>query len=191
MKLYSLFIGNIIPKSKLLVLPISNMTYKYIINIQSVLNTMYFYWGFSESQFKLFTDLVIVDYPIYKMRMLSIYNLVSLFYNNRILLKVFLAPNLTISSITKCYTCASWFERESWDLFGVFYLQNVDLRRLLNDYGLHGHPFKKDFPLSGYSEVVFSLFFNLVFYDSVKLTQEFRFFNTKSPWKIFYTSITK
>ena len=136
MNFFSFFLSLIILKYKLLVLPISNMTYKYIINIQSVLNTMYFYWGFSESQFKLFTDLVNVDYPIYKM---SIYNLVSLFYNNRILLKVFLAPNLTISSITKCYTCAYWFERKSLLLSNRDNNkhQNIKISKYLKDIHLH------------------------------------------------------
>ena len=66
-------------------------------------------------------------------------------------------------------------------MFGVFYYNNLDLRRILNDYGFVGHPLKKDFPLSGYVEIVFYLFFNLVFYDAIKMNQEFRFFYITSP----------
>ena len=183
--MYELFLFNIIPKGYILSLPSENMTYKFFINIKNFLHTIYFLWGFSESQLKLFTDLLVVDYPTLVLRFLSVYNITSLLYNCRFLLKVFLNQSFSIMSITSCYPCASWFERECWDLFGIFYYNNLDLRRILNDYGFNGHPLKKDFPLSGYSEIVFYLYFNLVFYDSVKMNQEFRFFYITSPWKIF------
>ena len=183
--MYSLFIYNVIPKAISLSFLIDKMTYKFFLNLKKFINIIYFFWGFSESQLKFFSDLLIVDYPIFSMRFLSIYNIVSLLYNIRIFFKLFLDNTFTISSITNCYTCASWFERECWDLFGVFYYNNLDLRRILNDYGFVGHPLKKDFPLSGYVEIVFYLFFNLVFYDAIKMNQEFRFFYIASPWKMF------
>lgn len=183
--MFQLFLYNTISKSIFLFLPVDKMIYKFFININNFLYTVYFLWGFSETQLKFFLDLTVVDYPIFFYRFLSIYNIVSLLYNYRMLLKIFLDTNLTISSITNCYPCASWFERESWDLFGIFYYNNLDLRRILNDYGFNGHPLKKDFPLSGFNEIVFYPHFNLIFYESLKMNQEFRFFYITSPWKIF------
>ena len=183
--MYNQFLFNVIPNSILLSYSMDHMTYKFFINNKRFISSIYFFWGFSESQLKFFSDLLIVDFPIFVMRFLSVYNIVSLLYNIRFIFKFFLDSNLTISSITKCYPCASWFERECWDMFGVFYSNNLDLRRILNDYGFNGHPLKKDFPLNGYTEIVFYLFFNLVFYDSIKMNQEFRFFYITSPWKIF------
>ena len=183
--MFDFFIFNLIPKSCFISFSISNMTYKYFIDVKNFLFTMYFLWGFSESQAKLFSDLLVVDYPIFNLRFLSIYNIVSLLFNYRIIIKFFIDLSLTVPSITSCYPCASWFERECWDLFGVFYHNNLDLRRILNDYGFIGHPLKKDFPLSGYNEIVFYLFFNLVFYEPLRMNQEFRFFYITSPWKIF------
>lgn len=105
--MFELFLYNTIPKSFFLYFSTDNTTYKYFLNIKNFLQTIYFLWGFSESQAKLFSDLLIVDYPIFNLRFLSIYNIVSLLYNFRIILKIFLDLNLTINSITSCYPCAS------------------------------------------------------------------------------------
>ena len=131
--MYNQFLFNVIPNSILLSYSMDHMTYKFFINNKRFISSIYFFWGFSESQLKFFSDLLIVDFPIFFMRFLSVYNIVSLLYNIRFILKFFLDSNLTISSITKCYPCASWFERECWDMFGVFYSNNLDLRRILND----------------------------------------------------------
>jgi len=153
------------------------------INIFSFL--IYFFWIHFNTQIKMFSDLLISDYPNYFLRFLSIYNIISLVYNFRCILKVLVNTNLIINSITNLHFCASWFEREAWDLFGVFFLNNVDLRRILNDYGFHGHPLKKDFPLSGFSETSFSFISGVNSYYYINMTQEFRFFNINSPWKYY------
>ena len=177
-----LYLFNIMPKSFYVIY--NYWAYKCFLNLKNFIQTVYVLFNFSETKLKFFTDLVVVDYPIYLLRFLSVYNIYSITYNSRFFLKVFLDFNWSIQSITSCYVCASWFERESWDLFGIFYYNNLDLRRILNDYGFYGHPLKKDFPLSGYYEISFSLFFNLVYYKPINLNQEFRFFSVSSPWNI-------
>lgn len=185
MNLYNICLYNTIPKSLFLCMNNNHTSNKYFLNMRVFSNTVFFFWSFSETQAKFFIDLLIVDYPTFKLRYLSVYNIFSLLYNVRFLFKIYLDNNLAITSVTTCYPSACWFERECWDMFGIFYYNNLDLRRILNDYGFDGHPLRKDFPLSGYSEIVFYLYFNLVFYDSIKMNQEYRFFYTTSPWKIF------
>lgn len=136
-------------------------------------------------QTKMFSDLLVSDYPNYYLRFLSIYNIISLIYNYRIILTFWVSIDNIIPSITNLYTCASWFEREVWDLFGIFYLNNLDLRRILNDYGFSGHPLKKDFPLSGFYELEFSYITGLVHSIYIRMVQEFRFFIINSPWKYY------
>lgn len=158
--------------------------FKMYIN-NKLIELLYLLYKFTETQLKLFCDLVIVDYPMLYLRYLSVYNIISTIYNTRFFIKLFVNLELSVPSITNLYICASWFEREAWDLFGIFFFNNLDLRRILTDYGFYGHPFKKDFPLSGFSEVSYNILYDLVVYDSLKLTQEFRFYNAISPWKIY------
>jgi NADH-quinone oxidoreductase subunit C len=154
-----------------------------LVSLKKLLIIINLFFFLTELQFKFFSDLLVIDYPIFFLRFLSIYNIVSMSYNNRVFFKTIVPLDNSIDSVTKSFTCASWFERESWDLFGVFYLQNLDLRRILNDYGFYGHPLKKDFPLSGFLEVHIYVFLSLVFYGNIKMGQGFRFFSSISPWK--------
>ena len=132
----------------------------------------------------MFSDQLISDHPNNHLRFISIYNILSLVYNSRFIFKVLINNDNILASVTNLYTCASWFERESWDLFGIFFFYNLDLRRILNDYGFSGHPLRKDFPLSGFYETSFSYILGVIRYDSIKITQEFRFFNINSSWKV-------
>ena len=134
-------------------------------------------------QFKQLMDICGVDYPERPQRFEVVYNLLSLVHNNRVTVKVMLEDNSSIPSVSKVFSSADWWEREIWDLFGIFFSGHPDLRRILTDYGFDGHPLRKDFPLSGYVEVRYDDAQKRVVYEPVKLTQEYRDFDFLSPWE--------
>jgi NADH/F420H2 dehydrogenase subunit C len=134
-------------------------------------------------QYKLLSELCVVDYPTRLNRFEVIYNLLSIQYNSRIKLKVSINELETLPSITSLFSSANWWEREAWDMFGVFFYDHPDLRRILTDYGFEGHPLRKDFPLSGFVEVRYSELKKRVVYETVSLSQDFRTFNFDNPWK--------
>jgi NADH-quinone oxidoreductase subunit C len=133
--------------------------------------------------FKMLSDLCGVDYPDRAERFDVVYNLLSLKHNQRIRVKVTAAEDDPVPSVTSVYSAAGWFEREAWDLFGIYFADHPDLRRLLTDYGFEGHPLRKDFPLTGYVEVRYDDDQKRVVYEPVRLTQEFRSFDFLSPWE--------
>jgi NADH-quinone oxidoreductase subunit C len=133
--------------------------------------------------FKLLVDLCGVDYPDRIERFEVVYNLLSLKHNRRIRVKVATDENEPVPSVTGAFSSANWYERETWDLFGVYFSDHPDLRRLLTDYGFEGHPLRKDFPLTGYVEVRYDEDQKRVVYEPVKLKQEFRSFDFLSPWE--------
>ena len=134
-------------------------------------------------QFKQLMDICGVDYPERPKRFEVVYNLLSLVHNNRVTVKVMLDDNSSIPSVSKVFSSADWWEREIWDLFGIFFSGHPDLRRILTDYGFDGHPLRKDFPLTGYVEVRYDDAQKRVVYEPVKLTQEYRDFDFLSPWE--------
>jgi len=134
-------------------------------------------------RFEIMIDLCGVDYPDRPQRFEVVYNLLSLKHNHRIRVKVATDEESPVPSITGVYSAAGWFEREAWDLFGIYFADNPDLRRLLTDYGFEGHPLRKDFPLTGYVEVRYDEDQKRVVYEPVKLKQEFRSFDFVSPWE--------
>ena len=134
-------------------------------------------------QFKMLVDLCGVDYPDQTQRFEVVYNLLSLKLNLRGRVKAVIGEDEAIPSIVPIYSTAGWFEREAYDMYGIFFQDNPDLRRILTDYGFEGHPFRKDFPLSGYIEVRYDEAQKRVVYEPVKLTQEFRSFDFLSPWE--------
>lgn len=111
--------------------------------------------------------------------------MLSLRYNNRITVKTYTDELTPIDSITGIYQGANWYEREVWDMFGVFFSNHPDLRRLLTDYGFAGHPFRKDFPLSGFVEVRYDDEVKRVVCEPIEMAQEFRKFDLGSPWEVF------
>jgi NADH-quinone oxidoreductase subunit C len=133
--------------------------------------------------FKQLVDLCGVDYPDRIERFEVVYNLLSLKHNRRIRVKVATDENEPVPSVTGAFSSANWYERETWDLFGVYFSDHPDLRRLLTDYGFEGHPLRKDFPLTGYVEVRYDEDQKRVVYEPVKLKQEFRSFDFLSPWE--------
>lgn len=133
--------------------------------------------------FKVLIDVTAADYPERAERFEVVYNLLSLSHNQRIRIKVGTDENAPVPSITQLYNSAGWFEREVWDMFGIFFTDHPDLRRMLTDYGFEGHPLRKDFPLTGYVEVRYDDEQKRVVYEPVKLTQDFRSFDFMSPWE--------
>uniref|UniRef100_A0A8C0SPT8 NADH dehydrogenase [ubiquinone] iron-sulfur protein 3, mitochondrial n=1 Tax=Canis lupus familiaris TaxID=9615 RepID=A0A8C0SPT8_CANLF len=114
-----------------------------------------------------------------------VYNLLSLRFNSRIRVKTYTDELTPIESTVSVYKAANWYEREIWDMFGVFFANHPDLRRILTDYGFEGHPFRKDFPLSGYVELRYDDEVKRVVAEPVELAQEFRKFDLNSPWEAF------
>jgi NADH-quinone oxidoreductase subunit C len=133
--------------------------------------------------FKVLVDVCGVDYPDRPERFEVVYNLLSLRHNTRIRVKVATDEATPVPSVTGVFSAANWFEREAWDLYGIFFSDHPDLRRILTDYGFEGHPLRKDFPLTGYVEVRYDPEQRRVVYEPVKLTQDFRTFDFMSPWE--------
>jgi len=133
--------------------------------------------------FKLLVDVTAVDYPDRPERFEVVYHLLSLKHNRRIRVKVATDEEIPVPSVVSVFSAAGWYEREVWDMFGVAFDGNPDLRRLLTDYGFDGHPLRKDFPLTGYVEVRYDEEQKRVVYEPVKLKQEFRSFDFVSPWE--------
>jgi len=128
-------------------------------------------------------DICGVDFPKQPERFEVVYNLLSLKHNCRMRVKVLTDETTPVPSVVGVYSAAGWFERECWDLFGVAFSGNPDLRRILTDYGFEGHPLRKDFPLTGYVEVRYDDEQKRVVYEPVKLVQDFRNFDFMSPWE--------
>jgi NADH-quinone oxidoreductase subunit C len=139
--------------------------------------------------FEQLVDICGSDYPERPQRFEVVYNLLSLSRNRRIRLKVRTDEDTPIPSVDAVYPAAGWFERETWDLYGVLFENHPDLRRILSDYGFEGHPLRKDFPLTGYVELRYDDEQKRVVYEPVKLTQEFRTFDFLSPWEGMTTAV--
>lgn len=138
----------------------------------------------TNTQYKALMDITAVDYPSRAMRFEVVYNLLSIQYNARIRIKATLAETTPIQSIGTLFSSALWLERETYDMFGIFFENHPDLRRILTDYGFEGHPLRKDFPLSGYVEVRYDDSMKRVITEPVELTQDFRYFDFSSPWEL-------
>jgi NADH-quinone oxidoreductase subunit C len=137
----------------------------------------------SACQFVSFVDVCGADYPSRAKRFDVVYHLLSPKKNVRIRVKVMTDEDTPVPSITGVYPGADWFERETYDLYGVLFSGHPDLRRLLTDYGFDGHPLRKDFPLTGFVEVRYDDEVKRVVYEPVELKQEFRNFDFLSPWE--------
>lgn len=133
--------------------------------------------------FQQLVDICGVDYPERDQRFDVVYNLLSFKHNTRIRLKVATNEDIAVPSVVSIWPAANWYEREVWDMYGVFFSEHPDLRRILTDYGFDGHPQRRDFPLTGYVEMRYDDQQRRVVYEPVKLTQEFRSFDFMSPWE--------
>ncbi|MCG8359737.1 MAG: NADH-quinone oxidoreductase subunit C [Kiloniellales bacterium] len=149
----------------------------------AVIKVMTFLRDDQNCQFKQLIDVTAVDFPEREARFEVVYNLLSLRHNQRIRVKLATDENTPVESVTPVFSAANWFEREAWDMYGVFFAEHPDLRRLLTDYGFEGHPLRKDFPLTGYVEVRYDENQKRVVYEPVNLVQDFRNFDFMSPWE--------
>ena len=136
-----------------------------------------------EHQYQQLMEIAAVDYPGRDERFELVYILLSLTKNHRVMVKVRTNEDVPVPTVTTLWPNAGWLEREAFDLFGVLFDGNTDLRRILTDYGFEGHPFRKDFPLTGYQEVRYSEEDKRVIYEPVSLPQDFRNFEFTSPWE--------
>ncbi len=133
--------------------------------------------------FKQLIDICAVDFPNRNERFEIVYHLLSVKLNQRIRVKLSVAEGDLVPSLVSLYEAANWYEREIWDLFGVMFSDHPDLRRILTDYGFQGHPLRKDFPLSGFSQVRYDDVEKRVVNENVNLVQDFRSFDFESPWE--------
>ncbi len=133
--------------------------------------------------FKLLVDICGVDWPQEALRFEVVYHLLSLKNNQRIRVKLRTDEAAPVPSAAQVYPAAGWFEREAWDMYGILFSGNPDLRRILTDYGFDGHPLRKDFPLTGYVEARYDDERKRVVYEPVKLNQAYRSFDYMSPWE--------
>lgn len=133
--------------------------------------------------FSCFIDICGADYPQREKRFDVVYHLLAPYKNRRVRVKVQADEDTPVPSVITVFPSANWYERETFDLYGVLFSGHPDLRRILTDYGFAGHPLRKDFPLTGYVEVRYDDLQKRVVYEPVKLTQEFRAFDYLSPWE--------
>ena len=134
-------------------------------------------------QFISFIDITAVDWPARELRFDVVYHFLSPKLNRRVRVKIEVGEDAPVPSIINEFPGADWFERETYDLYGVLFTGHPDMRRLLTDYGFEGHPLRKDFPMTGFVEVRYDDEQKRVVYDKVRLAQEFRNFDFLSPWE--------
>jgi len=157
-----------------------------LIHPDGVVPVIHFLKGHHSCQFTNFIAITAVDVPTREKRFEIIYMLMSLRFNARVRVRTYTDEMEPIDSITSIFKGADWFEREAYDMFGVYFRGHPDLRRILTDYGFEGHPMRKDFPLTGYSEVRYDITLDRVIYEPVEYAQEFRKFDLESPWDQFH-----
>jgi NADH-quinone oxidoreductase subunit C len=134
-------------------------------------------------RFSTLIDITAIDYPGDERRFAVVYHFLSMHRNQRIRLRSYVREEEIVPSLTGVFPSANWFEREVFDMFGILFSGHPDLRRILTDYGFRGHPLRKDFPTTGYTEVRYDEVQKRVVYEPVNLTQEYRMFDFESPWE--------
>jgi len=161
-----------------------NFNQLYIdINVEDIISTILFLKTNERCKFKQLIDITAVDYPPREKRFKIVYLLLSHENNLRIIISTNIEDKEMVSSITKIFPSANWMEREIFDMYGISFKDHPDLRRILTDYNFEGYPLRKDFPLTGHTEVRYSESKKKVIYEPVKLDQEYRDFDFESPWE--------
>ncbi|TFK20164.1 NADH-ubiquinone oxidoreductase kDa subunit [Coprinopsis marcescibilis] len=149
----------------------------------AVIPVLTFLRDHTQSQFKSVMDISGVDFPEREKRFEVVYHLLSIRHAGRIRVKTYADEADAVPSAVELFRGADWYEREAWDLYGIFFEGHPDLRRILTDYGFEGHPLRKDFPLTGYTELRYDEERKRVVYEPLQLTQAFRNFESLSPWE--------
>jgi NADH-quinone oxidoreductase subunit C len=170
-------------KDKIVHSEIINNELSIVVNPSSIIKFVEFLMVDNECQFSTLIDITAVDYPEKLKRFTIVYHFLSMVQNQRIRISAHIFEDEVVPSIIALHPSANWFEREVFDMYGIFFSGHPDLRRLLTDYGFTGHPLRKDFPTSGYLEVRYDEVKKQVVYEPTKLTQEYRQFDFLSPWE--------
>ena len=152
---------------------------------QGVVPVISFLKSHTNAQFLSLSDITAVDVPSRSKRFEIVYNLLSVRFNARVRVRTYTHELEPVESICGVFKGADWYEREVYDMFGVYFADHPDLRRILTDYGFEGHPFRKDFPLTGYYELRYDDDVKRVVSEPLELSQEFRKFDLQSPWEQF------
>ena len=164
----------------------SKITHNYLnlsIDQEDLIEVVLFLKTNKNTKFRQLIEITAVDYPESSKRFKVVYLLLSHEFNARVLISYLINENEIIPSLTKIFPSANWLEREVFDMYGIKYQDHPDLRRILTDYGFEGHPLRKDFPLTGHSEVRYSEEEKKVISEPVKLEQNYRNFDYESPWE--------
>jgi len=153
------------------------------IDVKDVISTILFLKTNDKCRFKQLIDITAVDYPNKESRFKIVYLLLSIENNLRIIVNTNIEDKKIVPSLTKIFPSSNWMEREVFDMYGISFKDHPDLRRILTDYGFEGYPLRKDFPLTGHTEVRYSEDEKKVVSEPVKLDQEYRKFDFESPWE--------
>ena len=153
------------------------------VDIENIISTILFLKTNEKCRFKQLIDITAVDYQEKEKRFKIVYLLLSHEKNLRIVINTYINEKVAVPSITKIFPSANWMEREVFDMYGVSFKDHPDLRRILTDYGFEGYPLRKDFPLTGHTEVRYDEAKKKVISEPVKLDQEYRDFDFESPWE--------
>ena len=154
-----------------------------VIDSEDLVNVALFIKSNKNTKFRQLIDITVVDHPEHTQRFRVVYLFLSHEFNQRIVLSYLINENEVIPSLTSIFPAANWMEREVFDMYGVKFKDHPDLRRILTDYGFEGHPLRKDFPLTGHTEVRYSEDHKKVIQEPVKLEQNYRNFDYESPWE--------
>ena len=154
-----------------------------VIDSEDLVNVSLFIKSNKNTKFRQLIDITVVDHPEHTQRFRVVYLFLSHEFNQRIVLSYLINENEVIPSLTSIFPAANWMEREVFDMYGVKFKDHPDLRRILTDYGFEGHPLRKDFPLTGHTEVRYSEDQKKVILEPVKLEQNYRDFDYESPWE--------
>lgn len=161
---------------------VNNSVINLYVKPEDLLLTLNFLKKNTNTQYSLLTSISGVDFPFRKRRFEVVYELLSVKFNSRVRVKTFVSENMPLESCSSIFPGSTWWEREVWDLFGVFFNNNNEIKRILTDYGFEGHPLRKDFPLSGYVESRYDDASKRVVCEPIEHAQEFRSFDFNTGW---------
>ncbi|XP_062610961.1 NADH dehydrogenase [ubiquinone] iron-sulfur protein 3, mitochondrial-like isoform X1 [Saccostrea cucullata] len=179
------YVGQCLSKYVQTVRLMSGDELEILIHPEGIVPTLSFLKDHHNSQFTNIVDIACVDVPTRANRFEIVYNLLSIKYNSRIRVLTYTDELTGIDSACSVFAGANWYEREIWDMFGVYFHDHPDLRRILTDYGFEGHPFRRDFPLTGYTELRYDDEVQRVVVEPIEMAQEFRKFEYSTPWESF------